>query len=204
MLSPLEQLEALERALERARLTVKMGGGEDDPNRKGLPIKPKVSPDDEDLLVFPWRSYQSSTCYPATWVHGQAIYIHQLISLRIFGIIPQRSDWMCIDHINGDRLDNRRENLRLVKTNGGNSLNISSTKFITGVRFNKYKGKYESWASIYRNHPGETKNKKGAYLGAWDTLSEAIASRKTWERLFPLLDPSSRIIKTYEPRPNTA
>lgn len=80
-----------------------------------------------------------------------------------------------IDHINGNRADNRFENLRLA-TPSQNSQNrkIASrnTSGVTGVSFNP---KYTNW------HARIMVQSRSIHLGFFDTFEQAAAVRKTAE-----------------------
>ena len=75
-----------------------------------------------------------------------------------------------VDHINRNKLDNRRENLRPV-THMQNAQNaevrFGTSKYI-GVRYRKAKGKYEANANL---------NNKEIYIGVADTEKEAAEMR---------------------------
>jgi hypothetical protein len=80
-----------------------------------------------------------------------------------------------IDHINGDRSDNRLENLRVV-SNQGNSRNrkrrIDNVSGVTGVRWDK---KGRKWgAQIMADN-------KRVSIGFYDDFAEAVAARKAAE-----------------------
>jgi hypothetical protein len=80
-----------------------------------------------------------------------------------FGAIPPG---LLIDHINGIKLDNRIENLRLATDSGNNSNATMSKRNKTGfkgVSFNKWAQKYE--ARIF--------NGKVKYLGVFETAEAA-------------------------------
>lgn len=88
------------------------------------------------------------------------IYLHRLI----INTPPK----MLTDHINGDKLDNRRINLR-VCTHAQNNHNRSGTKIFG---YSKYKGvswykKSEKWTASMRI------NNKTVYLGVFNTEIEA-------------------------------
>lgn len=92
-------------------------------------------------------------------------FAHRIAWRLVFGEIP--SDKV-IDHINGNRLDNRICNLRLV-TRSGNSQNQSKphsrnkTGFL-GVHFLKAKNKFRAMITI---------NSKVRFLGYFNTAEEA-------------------------------
>jgi hypothetical protein len=84
-----------------------------------------------------------------------------------------------IDHVNGDRLDNRRENLRFV-TPSGNQVNrkrlsSANTSGIRGVRRRSGLSLKKPWlAQIMVDG-------KGRYLGVFETMEEAAAARRAAE-----------------------
>lgn len=116
-----------------------------------------------------------------SWTTNKANYLVATINQRIvrlsrFLMKPSRS--MVVDHINGDVLDNRRENLRIItqKNNSRNAkVSINNTSGFTGVRIVHLSG-------------GETRYKarifvdgKEISLGTYDTIDEAILARKKGE-----------------------
>ncbi len=86
----------------------------------------------------------------------------------------------CVDHINGDKTDNRRANLRVVgwKENQINRkrLNKNNTSGVRGVVFNASKPK--PWkAQIHVDY-------RGIHLGWYATKDEAVAVRQAAERQY--------------------
>lgn len=87
---------------------------------------------------------------------------------KLHRLVADAPDGVIVDHINGDKLDNRRENLRLV-TPRQNCLNRSANKG------RKYKG-------VYKNHKAATytarinADGKSRYLGSFrDPIDAAKA-----------------------------
>lgn len=83
-----------------------------------------------------------------------------------------------IDHINGNTLDNRRSNLRVVK----NSTNIrngrvrsNNTSGVTGVRLREDRGKWEARIRV---------DYSIKVLGLFKTKSEAVRARKRAEEQY--------------------
>jgi hypothetical protein len=91
--------------------------------------------------------------------NGKARYLHRLIAKAIHG--------MQVDHINGDGLDNRRENLRMA-TNAENSRNkrlgITNKSGLKGVCFNNATKRWRS--AIMRDG-------KSYHLGLFKSADEA-------------------------------
>ena len=85
------------------------------------------------------------------------------------------SDDMVVDHINHNKLDNRRENLR-VCTAHQNSMNKSkycnNTSGVTGVVWDKLRNKWKAQICI---------NSKMKHLGYYNTKEEAIEARRLAE-----------------------
>lgn len=98
--------------------------------------------------------------YRKTKIKGKTLLVHRLIWLRENGILPKY-----IDHINGDRLDNRLENLRPASGYDNNSnRTYHRAGKLFGTTFKKSTGR---WASkIFFA-------KKEIHLGYFDTEREA-------------------------------
>ena len=99
--------------------------------------------------------------YKTLYVLGKRYYVHRLIYLMHHGVLPE-----LIDHINGDKLDNRVENLR-ESCKEGNALNITNphkdnVSGMLGVTYRKDTGKY---SARFRDKS----------LGCFDTPEEAHA-----------------------------
>lgn len=111
--------------------------------------------------------------YKKVWIDGKNQYLHRVLWEEANGPIPEG---MQIDHINGDRYDNRLENLRVV-TRQENMRNArrscSNTSGVTGVSWNKRDQKWQ--AKIYDD------NGKQVHLGFHANLDDAVAARKEAE-----------------------
>jgi len=90
-------------------------------------------------------------------------------------IIMDEPEDLVIDHINGDPLDNCRNNLRIV-TQQQNNMNLSMRKTnksgVSGVCWHK---RNDNWQATIRY------KYKQIYLGSFDTLEEATKARKDAE-----------------------
>ena len=101
-------------------------------------------------------------------VKGNAYKAHRLIWLYVYGKFPDNS----IDHINGQPLDNRIENLRDVtlQENQKNKCTYrTNSSGHTGVCWHK---RNEKWLANIRV------NGKRKHLGYFNILEDAVAARK--------------------------
>ncbi len=119
----------------------------------------KVTVDAEDFSIlngYKWSTNNRGYVYGV--VNGSRFAIHRLIVN-----CPSKKQ---VDHINGDRLDNRKQNLRIC-TNSQNHQNKPKTKRNTsgykGIRFKRGR-----W------HAHITLNRKQKHLGAFDHKMEAV------------------------------
>lgn len=125
-----------------------------------------LSPEDEDLREC---RFGFATGYPKIFSENYlGENIHKIIGERM-GLITKRGNGFHIDHINRNKLDNRRENLRLINIPSSNYNREFSLKS-KGVCLRKKKGgtKFEAQLSV---------DGKTIYLGTFDTFEQA---RKTF------------------------
>lgn len=139
-------------------------------------INGKIVIDLQDLdLIKSFNRYISinTAGYAYFRFNGDDIFIHRLL----FNL-PYRYDSeerSIVDHINGDKLDNRRYNLRLCKKEM-NPVNCKLYKTNTsgqkGVGYLKRLGKWQSQIN-YQN--------KAYYLGVFENFEDAVYARKQAE-----------------------
>ena len=102
--------------------------------------------------------------------NGSHILMHRLIMCS--------PDEIEIDHINHNKHNNKKENLRIVN-DSQNQMNKSkqknNTSGVTGVRWHK---KHQKWYA----HIGV--NRKQIHIGSFDTFEEAVAARKEAEERY--------------------
>lgn len=126
-----------------------------------------------------WNEWASAYCwhlnangYAATRHNGKNTIFHDIA-------FPNRSKAQLIDHINGNRLDNRLENLRFVnrtQNNMNKGLRCDNTSGYTGVAWDKSKGKWVVQIQI------DGKNK---HIGRYASKKDAVNARiKAEEKYF--------------------
>lgn len=126
--------------------------------------------DDLDFKLvskFTWHANKSKRWYAKTFINNNG----NLVTLQMHRLILGCPKDMQIDHINGDGLDNRRENLRLCNNsqNHQNRRCVLSDSGYKGVYWRKYgkHGKYN--ARIHYNE-------KSVWLGSFDSPIDAAVA----------------------------
>ncbi len=94
-------------------------------------------------------------------------YVHRVIWELTHGPIP---NGMCIDHIDGDGINNRLENLRLTTLSGNQRNRRVSKTSKTGV------------AGVLLTKTGFSAHCAGKYLGSFKGIDEATQARKLAEQ----------------------
>lgn len=135
-------------------------------------IMPEIllSPEDQDLLDYSW--HLSSSGYALVnsdriklrpWKYSPE-YIHHIVLQRVYLVLPPKTIGVC-DHINGNRLDNRRENLRLISQSENIVRKFKVCKNKLGYwAIGKYSDKYEVLFKI---------NCATNHFGCYETKEEA-------------------------------
>ena len=126
--------------------------------------------DYEDLSKFTWRAMSGKYPYPCRSITGGTVLMHR-------EIMRPGSDTM-VDHINGNRLDNRRENLRLCSRtqNGQNRCKGKNNK--SGIKGAYYRPDRGKWASYI------TVNKEKIFLGYFETKEMAGGAYERAAKLY--------------------
>src|SRR3990167_1985734 len=133
---------------------------------------------DEDytqLAQHKWRVYiNSGKLYAARWEKGKTmktrkhIKMHQVIMNPLKGLI--------VDHIDGDGLNNRRDNLRIV-SNRQNTINRRKSVGTSS----QFKGVYKAKNTIKWRSYIKTNNRQ-IYLGMFDTEHQAALVYDLWAK----------------------
>jgi hypothetical protein len=102
-------------------------------------------------------------------IFGKAYGAHQIVWLYVHGHWPQN-----IDHVDGDRSNNRIENLRSVsKAENARNRGIPANNTSGHIGVYQLNGRWRAQINC------ENQRK---YLGSFDTLEEAVAARKSAQK----------------------
>lgn len=118
-----------------------------------------VDPIDADLATMTWRIGTDGYARNNTRTGGE-VRLHRLIMERVLGRSIEPKEW--VDHVNRNKLDNRRCNLRMCtqSQNNYNQKRHSNNKSgYKGVSWNKQKNKWQSKIKV---------EKKLKYLGLFN------------------------------------
>ena len=117
------------------------------------------------------RTDRSGKKYWQIRVDGRLYYAHRIVWLITYGEFPSEQ----VDHIDGDGLNNRLENLRAVSSTE-NSRNVrkksNNTSGVSGVHWHKRDKKWQAMIEV---------NYKTIHLGLFSNKDEAVAARKAAE-----------------------
>jgi len=119
------------------------------------------------------KPYNGGGGYRYGSIGGRPISAHRVIWMIFYDEEP-----LVIDHINGDRSDNRIENLRnttLAENNKNRRISTRNKHGQSGVDFWKPRQKWR--ARVWKDN-------KGIVIGYFDTKEEAISARKKAEPLY--------------------
>ncbi len=146
--------------------------------------------DDADywwLLKFRWY-YSGTTGYAYSTANGKKVRMHQLLLPCVAGLMA--------DHINRNKLDNRRVNLRLVNKsdNNRNKTQHNNTSGFIGVTRHTSNSVWVAQASL---------NNRNYYIGCYPTPEQAAAARTDFLELWRS-DPTAIKPKGHVFRNNTS
>jgi hypothetical protein len=125
-----------------------------------------VDDDTAALLAAGGRAYVGSHGYPIVYRAGR----QQLMHRWLLGL--EHGDGRIGDHLNGDKLDNRRANLRIV-TAGESSANVRGR---AGSGFRGVYPNKKRWAAAAKQHG------RKVHLGTYDTPEQAHTVATNWRR----------------------
>lgn len=127
--------------------------------------------DYEKVSKFYWRETENGYAY--TKVNKQMFFMHRYI---LEDELKNYNDKMDVDHINHNKLDNRKHNLRIVNRTQNNMNRKATNPYNTnGIYFSNTFNKYVARITIYN---------KVIPLGCYEKLEDAIKARKEAEKIY--------------------
>jgi HNH endonuclease/AP2 domain len=112
--------------------------------------------------------------YVSVGVDGKRQLAHRIIWCLLFGVEPPHD----IDHINGNRADNRRANLRMAtraQNRQNTRLSKNNSSGVQGVTWDPERSKWATQIMVDR---------KNKHLGRYETLEEAALVRRLAEEKY--------------------
>lgn len=121
--------------------------------------------DDDDweyLKKFKW--YASTQGYAVMSIYSEK----KNVKIKMHRFIMQAKKGQIIDHLSKNKLDNRKENLRVATAsqNSQNTFSYGSVR-LKGVSYDKRRNKYKAYIQ---------KDKKSYYIGSFNTAFEAASA----------------------------
>lgn len=123
--------------------------------------------DEADAHLAQHRWCLSTKGYVTRLVGGRTNRIGLALHREVLGLQP--GDGLLADHINGDPLDNRRENLRAVN-HSGNAQNLHRVRAASGVRGVHWHEEGRKWAARAKL------NGRQYHLGLFSEIDAAAAA----------------------------
>ena len=120
-----------------------------------------------------WITVCNQRHYKKINIYKKTTYLHRMIFLFHYGYEPDY-----IDHINGDSLDNRIENLRPATQSqncANQTLKKNNTSGIKGVRYRKDTGKWTANVMV---------NRKNISLGCYENIEDAAKAYEQGSKKF--------------------
>lgn len=143
-------------------------------------VHPMFSPEDDDLSEWCWHYTGLGYAHWTRNTRGKNYhkYAHRLVLECVIGR-PLVAGEVC-DHINGNRIDNRRENLRLTDRQGNNqNVRARNPTGLRGVTFSRRRWKwYGSVLHLGKRH----------HCGTFDTPQEAALASAAKRRELGFLE----------------
>lgn len=132
----------------------------------------KFDKEDYNLIVGFYWNYKDGYAYANSTENKGSVSMHRLV------MGCQRFDEKYVDHINHDRFDNRKHNLRICtnfQNNANKGLRKDNTSGYTGVVLDKRTNKWIAQIIIDRKH---------IHLGVFKEKEDAIKARKEAEEKY--------------------
>lgn len=131
-------------------------------------VETLVDSDVADWLGHVWLTARTNGHYVSFTRNGKVIYLHRYVM--------DASDGQVVDHINGNTLDNRRENLRVCS-------HADNIRHRTSINKNNSSGKRGVFFHNRRKHWCATikHNRKTTHIGSFKTFDEAKLARERVE-----------------------
>lgn len=130
-----------------------------------------LSPEDAALAAQRWCLNANGYAWRSgkRGVESRHVYLHRAVVGCVTG------DGVLVDHINRDRLDNRRSNLRPVTPaqSRQNTPSLGGTSSYRGVTFDRRKRRWRAQVQL---------NRQSYILGRFATEAEAAAVVSAWRR----------------------
>lgn len=169
--------------MEKKSVKIRVGGHR--PNSRSAFVQ--VSTEDRERL----KRHNWST-HPTGYVirlerdeetgRRRMVYLHREVMGLIFG------DGQVVDHINGNKMDNRRENLRVFKDPAFNAQNVRTSR--GSSRFRGVARKRDRWVAKV------SRNRKAIHVGTFDReIDAAIAAELKRQELMPYAEPDPALVK---------
>jgi len=144
-------------------------------------ITTEISDVDADLASSIWYAVESGGIMYARAGGSSGPHLHRVIGERMAG---EPLGKRVVDHMNGNSLDNRRENLRVVShmenIRNRAGANKNGTSGHLGVSFHKAKGVWRAY--IMLPAPDVPRRQKMKHLGYFDIVEDAVKARLEAER----------------------
>lgn len=129
-----------------------------------------VSPESvEKIREHTWSFHKSDRRYPVTKIKGKRVFLHNFLCPHSEGYVP--------DHIDGDPINNRMANLRVVSVEDNmlNRKQYKNSKYFRGVTYYKRDNVFVARIQVKR---------KPIFLGRFPTLESAIEARIKAEKKY--------------------